>query len=59
MVRRDAEADETVWNGIAIEDVDASFVAIGLFQRLGSVEARRTRTDHREMPHPHLLYGGA
>ena len=51
VVGRDAEADQAVGHGIAVEDVDARLLAIGLLQRLGGVEARRTRTDHREMPH--------
>ena len=59
VVRRNAEADQSVGDRVAVEDVDARLVAIGLLERLGRVEARRTRTDHREMPHPHLLYGSA
>jgi hypothetical protein len=42
VVGRDAEADEAIGNGIAVEDVDARLVRIGLLQRLGGVEARRT-----------------
>src|SRR5437868_6466579 len=51
VVGRDPEADQAIRNRIAVEDVDARLFAIGLLQRLGGVEARRTRTDHREMPH--------
>src|SRR5439155_25235967 len=54
MIGRNAEADEAVGNRIAVEDIDARLLAIGLFQRLGGVEARRPRSDHREMPHPLL-----
>ena len=50
-VGRDAEADEPVGNGKAVEDVDASLVAIGLFERLGGVESGGSRTDYCEMPH--------
>ena len=52
VVGRDAEADQAVGDRIAVEDVDPCMFAIGLRQRLGGVEARRTRSDHREMPHP-------
>src|SRR6476659_123683 len=51
MVGRNAEADQSIRNREAVEDVDARLVAIGLFKRLGRVEARRTRPHHREMPH--------
>ena len=48
------ETDEAVGHSIAIEDVNARGIAIRLLQRLGGVEARRSRADHREMPHPTL-----
>src|SRR5689334_1513114 len=51
VVRSNAEANKPVGNGIAIEDVDARLVRIGLLQRFRGVETRRTRTDHREMAH--------
>src|SRR5205085_6490251 len=51
MVRRDPKADEPVGDWIAVEDVDARLIAICFLKRLGRVEARRARTDYREMPH--------
>ena len=39
MVGRDAEADQAVGHRIAVDDVDAGLVAIGLAERLGGVEA--------------------
>src|SRR3954454_2231544 len=59
MVGRDPEADQAVGHRVAVEDVDASLIAIGLFQRFGGVEARRSRPDNREMPHaPSLVAAG-
>ncbi len=51
VVWRHAEADQPIGDGITVEDVDPRLISIGLVQRLGGVEARRTRSDHREMPH--------
>jgi len=51
VVGSDAEADQPVGHRIAVEDVDARFIAIGLLQRLGGVEARGARADDREMAH--------
>src|SRR5438270_6203226 len=50
VVGRHPEADQAVWDGVAIDDVDARLVAVGLLQRLGGLEARRPRSDHRELP---------
>ena len=49
VVRGDAEADQPIRNGIAIDDVDPSLLAIRLFERLRGVEARRPRSDHGEV----------
>ena len=54
VIGRNSETDEAIRHWIAVEDVDARFVTVGLFQRLSGIETRRTRTDHCEMPHAPL-----
>jgi hypothetical protein len=59
VIRGDAEADQSVGNRVAVEDIDPGIIAVRLFQRLGSVEARRSRTHDREMPHAVSFWGEA
>src|SRR5438270_11571885 len=50
VVGRHPEADQAVWDGVAIDDVDARLIAVGLLERFGCIEARPPRSDHRELP---------
>ena len=52
VVRGDAEADQPVGHGHAVDHVDAHLVAIELLQGLGAVIAGRPGPDHRDMAHP-------
>ena len=60
VVGRDAEADQAVGHGHAVDHVDPDLVAELLLQRLGAVIAGGPRTDDRDVPHvsPALGCGG-